>query len=94
MSHSFTEKGQRKKIIDDHDKLFSEIEISKLISNTKFSQHRYQLSNTSLMFVQTFRSYFSEEIFSWSLSEWISAQVDVFPKAKTGKHKGEIQTQL
>jgi hypothetical protein len=43
------------------------------------------------MFVQLFRSYFSEEIFSWSLSEWLSAQVGVFPKAKTGKHKGEIQ---
>ena len=44
------------------------------------------------MFVQLFRSYFSEEIFSWSLSEWLSAQVDVFPKAKTCKHKGEIKT--
>jgi len=43
------------------------------------------------MFVQLFRSYFSEEIFSWYLSEWLSAQVDVFPKAKTGKHKGEIK---
>jgi hypothetical protein len=44
------------------------------------------------MFIQLFRSYFSEEIFSWSLSEWLSAQVGVFPKAKTGKHKGEIKT--
>jgi hypothetical protein len=44
------------------------------------------------MFVQLSRSYFSEEIFSWSLSEWLSAQVGVFPKAKTGKHKGEIKT--
>jgi hypothetical protein len=35
LSHSFTEKGQRKKIIDDHDKLCSEIEISKLLSNNK-----------------------------------------------------------
>ena len=43
------------------------------------------------MFVQLFRSYFSEDIFSWSLSEWLNAQVGVFPKAKTGKHKGEIQ---
>ena len=43
------------------------------------------------MFVQLFRSYFSEEIFSWSLSAWLSAQVGVFPKARTGKHKGEIQ---
>jgi hypothetical protein len=44
------------------------------------------------MFVQLFRSYFSEEIFSWSLSEWLSAQVGVFPKAETSKHKGEIKT--
>ena len=42
------------------------------------------------MFVQPFRSYFREEIFSWSLSEWLSAHVGV--KAKTGKHKGEIKT--
>ena len=42
LSHSFTEKGQRKKIIDDHDKLFSEIEISKLLSNNKIFQHKYQ----------------------------------------------------
>ena len=44
------------------------------------------------MFVHLFRSYFSEEIFSWSLSKWLSAQIGVFPKAKTGKHKGEIKT--
>jgi hypothetical protein len=47
---------------------------------TKFFQHRYQFSNISLMFVQTFRSYFSEEIFLSSLSEWLSAQVCVFFK--------------
>ena len=35
LSHSFMEKGQREKIIDDHDKLHSEIEISKLLSNNK-----------------------------------------------------------
>jgi hypothetical protein len=52
LSHSFTEKGQRKKIIDDHDKLCSEIEISKLLSNNKIFQHRYQFQNISLMFVQ------------------------------------------
>jgi hypothetical protein len=28
LSHSLKEKGQRKKIIDDHDKLMLEIEIS------------------------------------------------------------------
>jgi hypothetical protein len=42
LSHSFTEMGQRKKIIDDHDKLCSEIEISKLLSNNRIFQHRYQ----------------------------------------------------
>jgi hypothetical protein len=35
------EKGQRKKIIDDHDKLCSEIEISKPLSNNKIFQHKY-----------------------------------------------------
>ena len=43
------------------------------------------------MFVQLVRSYFNEEIFSWSLSEWFSAQVGEFPRAETGEHKGEIQ---
>ena len=38
------------------------------------------------------RSYFSEENFLSYSSEWLSVQVGVFPKAKTGKHKGEIQT--
>jgi hypothetical protein len=33
------EKGQRKKIIDDHDELYSEIEISKLLSNNKLQQY-------------------------------------------------------
>jgi hypothetical protein len=41
LSHSFTEKGQHKKIIDDHDKLCSEIEISKLLSNNKIFQYKY-----------------------------------------------------
>ena len=31
---------------------------------------------------QLFRSYFSEEIFSWSLSEWLSAHVGVFSKRR------------
>jgi hypothetical protein len=39
LSHSFTEKGQRKKIIDDHDKLYSEIEINQLLSNNRFFEH-------------------------------------------------------
>jgi hypothetical protein len=40
LSHSFTEKRQRKKIIDDHDKLYSEIEINQLLSNNRFFEHR------------------------------------------------------
>jgi hypothetical protein len=39
LSHSFTEKGQCKKIIDDHDKIFSEIKINRLISNNRLFQH-------------------------------------------------------
>jgi hypothetical protein len=42
LSHSFTEKGQRKKIIDDHDELYSEIKISQLLSNNRLFQHRYK----------------------------------------------------
>jgi hypothetical protein len=42
LSHSFTKKGQRKKIIDDYDKIFSEIEINRLLSNNRLFQHRYQ----------------------------------------------------
>jgi hypothetical protein len=92
LSHSFTEKGQRKKIIDDHDKLCSEIEISKLLSNNKIFQHRYKFRNIPLMFVQIFRSYFSEEIFYRLCLNSSVIQVCVFPKEKTGKHKGEIKT--
>jgi hypothetical protein len=48
LSHSSTEKGQRKKIIDDHDKLFSEIEISELLSNNRFFQYRYKLQQYTI----------------------------------------------
>jgi hypothetical protein len=42
--HSLEEKGQRKKIIDDHDRLYSEIEISQLLSNNRlFANHRCKL---------------------------------------------------
>ena len=58
----------------------------------KFPNTDINFNNISLMFVQIFRSYFSEEIFLSSLSEWLSAQVGVFPKTETGKHKGEIKT--
>jgi hypothetical protein len=44
------------------------------------------------MFVQTFRSYFREEIFYLLCLNSSVMQVGVFPKAKTGKHKGEIKT--
>jgi hypothetical protein len=54
---------------------------------TKFSNIDINF-NISLMFVQTFRSYFSEEIFLSSLSEWLSAQVCVFFK----KHKKLINS--
>ena len=40
LSYSFMEMGQRKKIIDDHDKLYSEIEINQLLSNNRFFEHR------------------------------------------------------
>ena len=84
LSHSFMEKGQCRKIIDDHEKLFSEIEISKLLSNNININFR----NISLMIVQSFRSYFSKEIFIWSLSEWLSAQVCISFK----KHKRLINS--
>jgi hypothetical protein len=48
LSHSFTEKGQRKKIIDDHDKLYSEIEISQLLSNNRLFQHRYKFQKYTI----------------------------------------------
>jgi hypothetical protein len=57
---------------------------------TKFFQRRYQSSNTSLMFVQTFRSYFSEEIILLSLSEWLSAQVCI-KRQKTDRFKSKSQ---
>jgi hypothetical protein len=63
LSHSFTEKGQRKKIIDDHDKLCSKIEISKLLSNNKIFPHKYQFSNISLMFVQLSEVISAKKIF-------------------------------
>jgi hypothetical protein len=53
---------------------------------TKFSNISFR--DISLMFVQTFRSYFSKEIFLSSLSEWLSAQVCIFFK----KHKKLINS--
>jgi hypothetical protein len=48
LSHSLKEKGQRKNIIDDHDKLYSEIEISQLLSNNKLFEHRYKLQKYTI----------------------------------------------
>jgi hypothetical protein len=64
LSHSFTEKGQRKKIIDDHDKLCSEIEISKLLSNNKIFQHRYQFQRYIIDVCTNFQKLFQRRNFS------------------------------
>jgi hypothetical protein len=64
LSHSFTEKGQRKKIIDDHDKLFSEIEISKLLSNNKIFQHKYQFQKYIIDVCTNFQKLFQRRNFS------------------------------
>ena len=69
LSHSFTEQGQRKKIIDDHDKLCSEIEISKFLLNNKIFQHRYQFQRYTIDACTNLQKLlFSEEIFLFSLS--------------------------
>ena len=69
LSHSFTEKGQRKKIIDDHDELCSEIEISKLLSKTKFSNIDINFRNIPLMFVRISQKLFQRRNFLFSLFE-------------------------
>jgi hypothetical protein len=58
------EKGQRKKIIDDHDKLCSEIEISKLISNNKIFQHKYQFQKYITDVCTNFQKLFQQRKFS------------------------------
>jgi hypothetical protein len=69
LSHSFTEKGQRKKIIDDHDKLCSEIEISQLLLKHNFFNTAISFRNMPLMFVQIFQKLFQRRNFLSSLSE-------------------------
>jgi hypothetical protein len=64
LSHSFTEKGQRKKIIDDHDKLCSEIEISELLSNNRIFQHRYQFQQYTIDAHTNFSEVISAKEFS------------------------------
>jgi hypothetical protein len=39
LSYSLKEQGQRKKIMDDRDRLHLQIEINKLLSNNSLSQH-------------------------------------------------------
>jgi hypothetical protein len=90
LSHSFTEKGQRKKIIDDHDKLCFEIEISKLLSNNKFSNTDINFSNISLMFVQIFQKLFQRRNFLSSLSELVQCTgMCIFQKTQTDKFKSK-----
>jgi hypothetical protein len=67
LSHSFTEKGQRKKIIDDHDELCSEIEISKLLSNNKIFQHRYQFQRYTIDVCTNFQKLFQRRNFFYCL---------------------------
>jgi hypothetical protein len=64
LSHSFMENGQRKKIIDDHDKLCSEIEISKLLSNNKIFQHKYQFQKYITDVCTNFQKLFQRRKFS------------------------------
>jgi hypothetical protein len=53
LSHSLNEKGQCKKIIDDHDRLYSEIEISQLLSSNRlFANTDINFRNIQLMFIQ------------------------------------------
>jgi hypothetical protein len=92
LSHSFTEKGQRKKIKMIMTNFAQRLKSVNFFQTTKFSNIDINFSNISLMFVQTFRSYFSEEIFYRLCLNSSVMQVGVFPKAKTGKHKGEIKT--
>ena len=67
LSHSLKEQGQRKKIIDDHDKLYSEIEISHLLSNNKIFQHRYQFQRYTIDVCTNFQKLFQRRIFFYCL---------------------------
>jgi hypothetical protein len=70
LSHSLKEKGQRKKIIDDHDRLYSEIEISQLLSNNRlFANTDINFRNIQLMFIQFSQQLFQRRNFLFSLSE-------------------------
>jgi hypothetical protein len=58
------EKGQHKKIIDDHDKLCSEIEISQLLLNNRFFQHRYKFQKYAIDVCTNFSEVISVKEFS------------------------------
>jgi hypothetical protein len=62
--HSFTEKGQRKMIIDGHDKLCSEIKINHLLSNNRFFQHRYRFQKYTIDVCTNFLGVISAKEFS------------------------------
>jgi hypothetical protein len=67
LSHSLTEKRQRKKIIDDHDQLCSEIEISKLLSSKKIFKHRYQFQRYTIDVCTNFQKLFQRRNFFYCL---------------------------
>jgi hypothetical protein len=90
LSHSFTEKGQRKKIIDDHDKLCSEIEISKLLSNNKIFQHGYQFQQYIIDVCTNFSEVISAKKFFYRLCLNSSVYRYVyFQKTQTDKFKSK-----
>jgi hypothetical protein len=93
LSHSFTEKGQRKKIKMIMTNFAQRLKLVTFFQTTKFFFFNINIifRNISLMFVQSFRSYFSEEIFPWSLSEWLSAQLCICSKNTKTDHSNQNQ---
>jgi hypothetical protein len=67
------------------------LKLVNFFQTTKFSNINISFRNISLMFVQSFRSYFSEEIFPWSLSEWLSAHMHMFQKHKKTDQSNQNQ---
>jgi hypothetical protein len=69
LSHFFMERGHHKKIMDDHDKLCSEIKISQLFLNNRFFQHRYKFQKYITDVHTIFLAVISTKEFFFSLSE-------------------------
>jgi hypothetical protein len=92
LSRSFKEQGQRKKIMDDHDKLYSEIEISQLLSNDRLFQHRCKFQKYIIDVYTISQQLFQRKDFLFSLSEQFKNSGMCISTAKTSKHKGEIKT--